>query len=240
MVKSSSDPSIERTMSIALCSASLYSRLLSSSTSRFGTLRDRRRPMWARPRLLREDVECRARGESVSDVAVYSAPPGERDRERDFDPDPDLDFPRLISFRDLDTVRITNDPSEWLSDIDADPAVDTTDVAAVEFDRDENFARLSLPDVLFVFVCIVVPVMCVLAVPRLIVDFVRRCRKLLLLMLPKGSPLEEPGSAPKRLREITSRLNMWARERAPPEGVAGREIAFVLNLKRPYWWTAFS
>lgn len=53
---------------------------------------------------------------------------------------------------------------------------------------------------------------------------------------PKKSPLEEPGIALSRFLEIASKLNVCARDLE--FGVAGRESLPVLNLNRPYWWTA--
>lgn len=44
----------------------------------------------------------------------------------------------------------------------------------------------------------------------------------------------DPGRAPKRLREMTSRPKIAARER-DAVGVVGRETEFVLNLNNPYW-----
>lgn len=52
------------------------------------------------------------------------------------------------------------------------------------------------------------------------------------------SPLEEPGSALKRLREIASRPKMAARERALTVGVDGMELFPVRNLNNPNWWTS--
>ena len=52
---------------------------------------------------------------------------------------------------------------------------------------------------------------------------------------PKMSPRLLPGKALKRLREITSRPKIAARERLPAVGVGGREFFPVRNLKRPYW-----
>lgn len=67
-------------------------------------------------------------------------------------------------------------------------------------------------------------------------ESVVRDRRWLFIEPPKKSPMAVPGRAPKRLREITSRPNIAAREREAV-GVAGREIELVLNLNKPYWWT---
>ena len=65
-------------------------------------------------------------------------------------------------------------------------------------------------------------------------ESVVRERRWLFIDPPKKSPMLEPGRAPNRLREMTSRPKMAARER-DAVGVVGREIELVLNLNRPYW-----
>lgn len=47
------------------------------------------------------------------------------------------------------------------------------------------------------------------------------------------SPLPEPGSAPKRFRDIASRPKMAARERELAVGVDGTETFPVRNLNKP-------
>ena len=51
---------------------------------------------------------------------------------------------------------------------------------------------------------------------------------------PKMSPLEAPGSALNRFREIASRLKIAARERELIVGVEGMELFPVRNLNKPY------
>lgn len=89
---------------------------------------------------------------------------------------------------------------------------------------------------LSVVVVVVVPVavVSVRVSGRLIADFERRWPPT-EPPLPKGSrsPFEEPGRAPKRFREMTSRPKMCAFERRL-DGVAGLEGLFVWNLNNPY------
>ena len=131
------------------------------------------------------------------------------------------DFARFTSFfapRESERVR------EFLLpfDMDADwpGSSSMIDVAAVVEDVREKRLRL-LPPVL------IVPVSVELR------ESVVRERRWLLIEPPKKSPILEPGRAPKRLRDITSRPKMAARER-DAVGVVGRDTAFVLNLNRPY------
>jgi hypothetical protein len=88
----------------------------------------------------------------------------------------------------------------------------------VEFERDENFMRLSSA-VVVVWV----------TVDDLLTDDLDRLEP--LTGPPKRSPLAEPGRALKRFREIASKLNIWALERMV--GVDGAEMLPVRNLNSP-------
>ena len=93
-------------------------------------------------------------------------------------------------------------------------------VAAVEFERLENFMRLPSA----------VSVVCVSVDERLVVDFVRLWP---LIEPPKKSPMADPGRELKRLREIASSPNIATRDFAV--GVEGRESRPVRNWNRPNW-----
>lgn len=90
---------------------------------------------------------------------------------------------------------------------------------AVEFDRRENLARL--PSV----------VTLVAYVDARLEDFDRREP---LMEPPNGSPFfTEPGRELNKFREMASRPNIVTFEREA-DGVDGRELLPVPNLKRPY------
>ena len=91
---------------------------------------------------------------------------------------------------------------------------------AVEFDRCENLVRLPSP----------VLVVCVYIDDPLRVDLDRLCT---LTDPPKKSPMVEPGRVLKRLREMASKPNIAARERALAVGVEGSEFFPVRNLNKP-------
>ncbi len=147
----------------------------------------------------------------LSDDASFSSPesapsavPGERD----------LDLFRLTSFLDFETERSPNESSSTNDDME---------VAAVDVERDENLIMLSAVPVVVVSVRVD---------ERLIADFERRW----LPIDPSFpntslSPLD-PGNAPNRFLEITSRPNKCARDRELT-GVAGREVVCVRNLNKP-------
>lgn len=99
--------------------------------------------------------------------------------------------------------------------------MESTVVAAVEFDLDENFAKLPSP----------VVVVWVYIDDRLTVDVF----PLRWLMDPAKKSMAEPGRPLNRFREIASRPNMATRERLV--GVEGIEFLPVLNSKSPNWWT---
>jgi hypothetical protein len=90
----------------------------------------------------------------------------------------------------------------------------------VEFERVENFVRLSSA----------VAVVWVI-VDDLLTDDLDRLEP--LTDPPNKSPFAEPGRAPKRFREMASKLNIWARERMLVVGVGGAEVLPVRNLNRP-------
>ena len=137
------------------------------------------------------------------------------------------DLARLTSFlapRESDRVL------EFLLplDIDADVGSSSMDVASVVVETREYVVML-LPDVLAVPVSV-----------ELRLSAVRE-RRWLFIEPPKKSPIPipEPGLEPNRLREITSRPKMAARER-DAVGVVGLETELpVLNLKRPNCWTGW-
>lgn len=100
------------------------------------------------------------------------------------------------------------------------------DVAAVDEDVREKRLKL-LPPVL------TVPVSVELR-ESVVRESVVRERRWPLIEPPKKSPMLDPGRAPNRFRDMTSRPNIAARER-DAVGVVGRETPFVWNLNRPYW-----
>lgn len=129
------------------------------------------------------------------------------------EPPGDLLF-RLSSFLvfdlDLETPLLKRDSSS-IVDIDVATVI-------VEFERIENFIRLPSP-VVVVWV----------TVEDLLTDDLDRLEP--LTEPPNMSPFAEPGRALKRFREMTSRANIWARERAV--GVDGAETLPVRNLNKP-------
>lgn len=90
----------------------------------------------------------------------------------------------------------------------------------VEFERVENCIRLSAA-VMVVWVTVDEP-------PT---DDFDRLEP--LIEPPKMSPFAEPGRELKRFREMTSKLNICARERVVAVGVGGAEILPVRNLNKP-------
>lgn len=126
------------------------------------------------------------------------------------------DLARLTSFFARDSERAL----EFLLLLDIEDGRDPSsrDVAAVVEELCDQPVML-LPAVLLVSV-------------ELRESFVRE-RRWPLIEPPKKSPMAEPGRAPNRLREMTSRPNIAAREREAV-GVVGRDTAFVLNLNKPY------
>ena len=137
------------------------------------------------------------------------------------------DLARLTNFfapRDRERVR------EFLLPLDIDEAEGGSssiiDVASVVVELREKRVML-LPAVLALPVSVEL---------RLSDVCERRCP---FIEPPKKSPIPipDPGREPNRLREITSRPKMAARER-DAVGVVGLDMADpVLNLKRPNWWT---
>ena len=126
---------------------------------------------------------------------------------------------RFKSFRDLELLlRVPSESSSVMETVVA--------AVAVEFDLRENFVRLSSP----------VLVVCVYIDDLLVVDL-DRLRPLTDPL--KMSPMDEPCFEPKRLREMTSKPNIDARDALLAVGVDGNEFPPVRHLNKPNCWTVF-